>query len=84
MNRESVIRVAGIVSESVVDGPGIRFVIFTQGCEHSCKGCHNPDAQDLKGGEFVNAMNLIEQIKNNSLLDGVTFSGGEPFLQARE
>lgn len=76
------LRIAGTVNDSIVDGPGIRFTIFTQGCPHRCKGCHNPQTHDLYGGKIVTIDSLIIQIQSNPLLDGVTFSGGEPFLQA--
>lgn len=76
------LRIAGTVNDSIVDGPGIRFTIFTQGCPHRCKGCHNPQTHDLYGGKIVTIDSLILQIQSNPLLDGVTFSGGEPFLQA--
>lgn len=76
------LRIAGTVNDSIVDGPGIRFTIFTQGCPHNCKGCHNPDTHDPNGGETVNTAELLEKIKKNPLLDGVTFSGGEPFSQS--
>ena len=75
------IRLAGIVRESIVDGPGIRFVVFTQGCKHNCKGCHNPGTHDLNGGYESSTENIIAEIKKNPLLRGVTFSGGDPFLQ---
>lgn len=76
------LRIAGTINDSIVDGPGIRFTIFTQGCPHRCKGCHNPQTHDLYGGKIVTIDSLIIQIQSNPLLDGVTFSGGEPFLQA--
>lgn len=76
------LRIAGTVNDSIVDGPGIRFTIFTQGCPHHCEGCHNPQTHDFNGGEIVGADEIIEKIKKNPLLDGVTFSGGEPFCQA--
>ncbi|HYF82021.1 MAG TPA: anaerobic ribonucleoside-triphosphate reductase activating protein [Clostridia bacterium] len=76
------LRVAGIVKESVVDGPGFRYVIFAQGCTHGCKGCHNPDTHALDGGYAVDTDSLIEDIKQSRYIDGVTFSGGEPLLQA--
>ena len=76
------LRIAGTVNDSIVDGPGIRFTIFTQGCPHHCEGCHNPQTHDFNGGEIVEADEIIEKIKKNPLLDGVTFSGGEPFCQA--
>lgn len=77
-----MLRVSGVISESIVDGPGIRFVIFAQGCNHHCKGCHNPSTFDLNGGKLVDIDTLMGEIKKNPLLKGVTFSGGEPFLQA--
>lgn len=76
------IRLAGISKESVVDGPGFRHVLFAQGCIHGCKGCHNPDTHDLKGGYLVNVDDVVEDILRNPYIDGVTFSGGDPFLQA--
>lgn len=78
------VRIAGIIPESIVDGPGIRMTIFTQGCIHHCKGCHNPETHPLNGGKFVNIYDILDDIKSNPLLDGVTFSGGEPFLQSKE
>lgn len=76
------VQLAGLVEESVVDGPGMRFVIFTQGCKHHCEGCHNPQTHDVKGGQTVTIEYLKEQIDKQQLIRGITFSGGEPFLQA--
>ena len=76
------LRIAGITDESVVDGPGIRLVVYAQGCLQDCPGCHNPETQDLEGGRLVALEELTEKIERNPYLDGVTFSGGEPFLQA--
>ncbi|MDD4504407.1 MAG: anaerobic ribonucleoside-triphosphate reductase activating protein [Clostridiaceae bacterium] len=76
------LRVAGIVKESIVDGPGFRYVIFAQGCNHGCKGCHNPDTHSLDGGYVVDTDSLVKDIMQSKYIDGVTFSGGEPFLQA--
>jgi len=76
------LRIAGTVNDSIVDGPGIRFTVFTQGCPHNCEGCHNPQTHDFNGGKVVDTDDLLEKIKGNPLLDGVTFSGGEPFCQA--
>lgn len=76
------IRIAGTVGESIVDGPGFRFTIFTQGCPHGCPGCHNPHTHDFSSGEVTTTEELLEKINADPLLDGVTFSGGEPFCQA--
>ena len=78
------IRIAGTVNDSIVDGPGIRFAIFTQGCPHHCEGCHNPQTHDFDAGELVTLECLLDKVKNNPLLDGVTYSGGEPFCQAKQ
>lgn len=75
------IRLAGTLSESIVDGPGLRYVIFVQGCPHRCKGCHNPETHDFGGGYIANTDEIIEEILQNPLLQGVTLSGGEPFMQ---
>lgn len=77
------LRIAGTANDSIVDGPGIRFTIFTQGCPHHCEGCHNPETHDPNGGEVVDTSDLLAKIRANPLLDGVTFSGGEPFCQAK-
>lgn len=78
------LRIAGTVNESIVDGPGIRFAIFTQGCPHHCVGCHNPHTHDFEAGENVTLESLLDKVKSNPLLDGVTYSGGEPFCQAKQ
>ena len=76
------LRIAGIVEESITDGPGIRMVVFAQGCKHKCKGCHNPQTHSFDGGTLIEIDELIREIKKNPLLDGVTLSGGDPFEQA--
>ena len=76
------LRIAGTVNDSVVDGPGIRYVIFTQGCPHHCPGCHNPQTHDFSGGEDADVEKILAEIFENPILSGVTFSGGEPFCQA--
>lgn len=76
------LRIAGTVQDSIVDGPGIRYVIFTQGCPHRCPGCHNPQTHDFGGGRDADVEEILSQIFGNPLLSGVTFSGGEPFSQA--
>lgn len=83
MLQSNQLRVFGVVNDSIVDGPGIRYVIFTQGCTHACKGCHNPDSHALTGGYLKSIDEIIEEIDNNPLLDGITLSGGEPLLQAK-
>ncbi|MCM1024593.1 MAG: anaerobic ribonucleoside-triphosphate reductase activating protein [Prevotella sp.] len=78
------LRISGIINDSIVDGPGIRLTVFTQGCPHHCEGCHNPQTHGFDGGEDVTIESLLEKVKSNPLLDGVTFSGGEPFCQAKQ
>lgn len=77
------INIAGIINESIVDGPGIRLVVFAQGCPHRCEGCHNPQTHPFEGGKPVSQDDIMDMVAKNSLLDGVTFSGGEPFSQAK-
>jgi anaerobic ribonucleoside-triphosphate reductase activating protein len=77
-----VIHIAGFIEDSIVDGPGLRSVVFTQGCDKRCPGCHNPDAQPLTGGSPCTPEELYARIVANPLCSGVTFSGGEPLLQA--
>lgn len=77
----SELRIAGTEPESIVDGRGIRYVVFTQGCPHSCPGCHNPQTHPFEGGKTACIEQLFEEICENPLLKGVTFSGGEPFCQ---
>ncbi len=66
------IRLAGVIRESIVDGPGIRFVVFVQGCPHHCEGCHNPESHDFSGGYDCDPEKILAEIKKNPLLDGVT------------
>ena len=75
------LRVFGLQNDSIVDGPGIRYAIFVQGCPHKCEGCHNPKSHEFTGGYNVDIDTILDDIKANPLLDGVTFSGGEPFCQ---
>ncbi len=65
-----------------MDGEGYRYTIFTQGCPHHCFGCQNPQTHDFQGGRLVEPAKLLREILDNPLLEGVTFSGGEPFCQA--
>lgn len=78
------IRISGIEKESIVDGPGIRYVIFVQGCPHHCVGCHNPQTHDFDGGRDKRFDEILSDLDKNPLLSGVTFSGGEPFCKAKE
>lgn len=76
------IQISGIERESIVDGEGIRYVIFTQGCPHHCPGCHNPQTHAFDGGKDVAIEILLDDIsKRKGWLDGITLSGGEPFCQ---
>ena len=75
------IRIAGVVPESIVDGEGIRYAIFMQGCLRRCEGCHNPATHSLDGGRIFDTDELIAAIKRNPLLAGITLTGGEPLLQ---
>jgi anaerobic ribonucleoside-triphosphate reductase activating protein len=75
------VRICGVEPESIVDGRGIRYVVFTQGCPHRCPGCHNPQTHPFDGGKVVDIGELFGEIRENPLLKGVTFSGGEPFCQ---
>ncbi|SFC67517.1 anaerobic ribonucleoside-triphosphate reductase activating protein [Clostridium uliginosum] len=76
------IRLSGIAYESLVNGPGMRRVFFSQGCNHNCKGCFNPDTHDFNGGEEMDMDELIQDVLGNSMIRGVTFSGGDPFERA--
>ena len=75
------ISLSGIAGDSIVDGPGIRLTVFTQGCPHHCPGCHNPHTHDPEGGFWGNTEDIVAAMAENPLLDGITLSGGEPFLQ---
>jgi anaerobic ribonucleoside-triphosphate reductase activating protein len=77
------IKLAGIERCSVVDGPGLRTVIFAQGCPRSCPGCHNPDSLDPEGGSWRELSELAAEVCSERGIQGVTFSGGEPFMQAQ-
>jgi anaerobic ribonucleoside-triphosphate reductase activating protein len=77
------VRLAGIVNESITDGPGLRIVLFFQGCEHHCPGCHNPQTWDFRGGSEYKVDELLLQLPDTPLIKGVTLSGGDPFYQPR-
>lgn len=71
-----------IIEESIVDGPGLRFVLFTQGCPHHCPGCHNPQTHPFVTKNLASPQDIFKKYQENPLLAGITFSGGEPFCQA--
>lgn len=77
-----MLELAGLVRDSIVDGPGLRTVFFSQGCPHHCPGCHNPETWPFSGGTPAAEEDLFTIVRENPLCRGVTFSGGEPFAQA--
>jgi len=77
-------KIAGLVHDSIVDGPGLRFVVFVQGCSIRCKDCHNKNTWDIDGGADVSVDYVINDMLSNPLTDGLTISGGEPFEQAAD
>ena len=79
---ETLLRIADTIQDSIVDGPGFRFVVFTQGCLRHCPECHNPHTWDPAGGKEVTVDSLYKTLSANPLTDGLTLSGGEPYLQA--
>lgn len=82
MKKDKTVRLSGMLPESLVNGPGIRRVFFAQGCLHNCKGCFNSETHDFNGGEEFDMDKLIDEVKVNPMLKGVTFSGGDPWEQA--
>jgi len=77
-----MLNLAGIQTDSIVDGPGIRTTFFCQGCPHHCEGCHNPETWPFSGGTPMETEAMVAIVAGNPLCRGVTFSGGEPFAQA--
>lgn len=77
----AAINVAGYDEDSITNGPGLRFVLFVQGCPHHCIGCHNPQTHEFGTGRDYQVEEIYEMIRRNPLQTGVTFSGGEPFCQ---
>ena len=75
------LRIAGIEPESIVDGPGYRIAVFTQGCPHHCPGCHNPQTHPMDGGRVIDTAQVIALLGKNPLVHGVTLTGGEPMMQ---
>lgn len=81
---KKTIRLSGIAYETLVNGPGMRRVFFSQGCKHACPGCFNEDTHDFNGGEDRDMDELIKDVLENPILKGVTFSGGDPLERAEE
>lgn len=79
-----MLRISGAVSQTIVDGPGLRYTIYTQGCPHRCKGCHNPQTHDFDGGYDIETDSILGEFDANPILAGITLSGGEPLAQAAE
>lgn len=77
----TTISLYGTMPDSIVDGPGLRYAVFVQGCSHHCPGCHNPESQPAAGGTETTLADLLSDIRANGLVHGVTLSGGEPFEQ---
>jgi anaerobic ribonucleoside-triphosphate reductase activating protein len=81
------LKIIKIFKETISDGPGFRYSIYFSGCSHKCKGCHNPDTWSGDIGNILDEeymQEIISDIKKNSLLDGVTLSGGDPFFIPEE
>ena len=75
------LRVLSIIEDTTVDGPGFRTCIYCAGCTHACEGCHNPQSWNRGGGEEMNIGHIMQVIKADPFAN-VTFSGGDPMLQA--
>lgn len=79
---DKMIRLAGMINESLANGPGLRMVLFAQACKHNCKGCFNPETHSEEGGMVFDINKIINDINKNPIISGITFSGGDPFEQA--
>ncbi len=78
---DTKIRLFGVANDSIVDGPGLRYSVYTQGCPHHCSGCHNPESWAFDAGEITTLQAIVDDIKKNRLIKDVTISGGDPFCQ---
>lgn len=81
---KKTVRIAGQVKHSAVDGPGVRYALFLQGCPHDCKACQNPETHDPEGGTERELDEVIGEILSTRFLDGITLSGGDPFMQPEQ
>lgn len=79
-----MLNIASYAKESIVDGDGLRFTLFVQGCPHHCEGCHNPSTWEFGKGKKVGYKTIFNMMVENPLLEGITLSGGEPFMQAED
>lgn len=84
MGKGSIALASPLQMDSIVDGPGVRMVLWTQGCHHHCPSCHNSQTWDPQGGTLYAVEDLCQQMKEAQLQTGLTLSGGEPFLQSEE
>lgn len=80
-NSEYIRLAADLSTDSIVDGPGLRAVLWTQGCAHHCKGCQNAQTWDFNGGGLVPIKMVLDAIDELEYQDGITFSGGDPMFQ---
>ncbi|MBQ2764325.1 MAG: anaerobic ribonucleoside-triphosphate reductase activating protein [Firmicutes bacterium] len=77
------VQIAALMNDSIVDGPGLRYAIYVQGCPHRCKGCHNPQTHPFDGGTEMDTEDIWNEIEENLLLSGITLSGGDPLCQPK-
>lgn len=78
-----ILNLAGELQDSLANGPGLRYIIFTQGCNHKCPGCHNKHTWSYGNNKLISIDDLLIAIKSKPLIAGITISGGEPFDQAK-
>lgn len=77
-----MLNISGVIFDSIVDGPGMRVTVFTQGCSHNCKGCHNPQTHSFKESicfDEEKQEKFFEDVRKDPLITGLTISGGDPF-----
>ena len=74
-------KIYGLAFDSIVDGPGLRFSCFVQGCPHNCVGCHNPNSHNVNGGIEMTTDDIIKKMLSSPITSGLTLTGGEPFMQ---